>query len=761
MCIVYLSACNITRVVPEGEQLLVQNKIVRLEMKNIDLSDEKLGLRQRPNRKLFGFVKFHLWSYQFGTKGLGIRKKQSKLRKLAQRIGEAPVLIDSSKMEISAQRLSDYYFSKGFLENEVTYQVVAKNRKKRAQVEYHVDLKTYHTINTLQYTTSSMEIEKLLKESYNRQHLKLGKRLDFDNIEKERDRITALLRNNGFYHFNASYIIFQVDTNQNKLLADVVVNINDRKNRVPHYKQRINKVTVQIGEDAGVAVDTSSGIFFIEGSYYIKPYILARNINFRPGDVYNASAVQKTYSNLLSMGLFNLVTIRFYPSETDSLSGLEARIELRTAPKHDFVWEPQAILTGQSEGVKLQQNNIFGSEQSVGLANVFSLKNRNVFGGAETFNLSSLAAIESQIKKDSVGLVSSFRQSFNTEIVIPSLIFFERNKISKSLTRKSTKINASYLHDRNVNFTRNVVPFSLTYAFTKNQMSFGITPFRLSVNQATIDGDFLNSLDPAVRNYTTQLLTNNIISGPSATVVWNNKNKDPLKFWSVRSNAFELSGNLASAYFNLFTDQVGINKEIFDVKYSQYVRSDIDVVHNHTIDENNAIVWKAYMGAGYPYGNTVFLPFERRFFVGGGNSLRAWRPRTIGPGSYSDSSSVISIEKTGEFIIQGNLEYRFDIIDKYLDGALFLDAGNIWNFRERAGFENANFEWNRFYKELAINSGVGMRFNLTYVVFRADWGIALHDPSKADEKRWVIKDFSQEGWVKDNTAINFAIGFPF
>ena len=178
--------------------------------------------------------------------------------------------------------------------------------------------------------------------------------------------------------------------------------------------------------------------------------------------------------------------------------------------------------------------------------------------------------------------------------------------------------------------------------------------------------------------------------------MWNNKNKDPLKFWSVRSNAFELSGNLASAYFNLFTDQVGINKEIFDVKYSQYVRSDIDVVHNHTIDENNAIVWKAYMGAGYPYGNTVFLPFERRFFVGGGNSLRAWRPRTIGPGSYSDSSSVISIEKTGEFIIQGNLEYRFDIIDKYLDGALFLDAGNIWNFRERAGFENANFEWNRF-----------------------------------------------------------------
>ncbi|MFB1003191.1 MAG: BamA/TamA family outer membrane protein, partial [Bacteroidia bacterium] len=162
-----------------------------------------------------------------------------------------------------------------------------------------------------------------------------------------------------------------------------------------------------------------------------------------------------------------------------------------------------------------------------------------------------------------------------------------------------------------------------------------------------------------------------------------------------------------------------------------------------------------------PYGNTLFLPFERRFFVGGGSSLRAWRPRTIGPGSYSDSANDIRIEKTGELMLQGSAEFRFDIIDKLVDGAVFADAGNIWNFRQDPNFENAEFQFDRFYKEIALNSGIGLRFDLTYVVFRTDWGIALHDPSKLEGNKWVIQDFFTNRWVFDNTAINFAIGFPF
>ncbi|HBN02706.1 MAG TPA: hypothetical protein DD396_01535, partial [Bacteroidetes bacterium] len=478
------------------------------------------------------------------------------------------------------------------------------------------------------------------------------------------------------------------------------------------------------------------------------------NIIFRPSDFYNADLVQKTYSNLLSMGLFSFVTIRFNPSLEDSLTRLDVVILLKTTKKHDFVIEPQAIYTQQNLGLETNNN-------SIGIANNLSLINRNVFGGAESFNLTSYTALESQIKIDNQGSFTSFRQSLNAELVIPSLIYFERKQFSEVLIKKSTKINTSIIFDQNKNFTRKVIPLTFTYAFTKGRTSFGITPFRLSINQSSVDADFLLSLDPSTRYYTEQLLTNNIVAGPLTSLYWSNRDKNPNYFLQIRSNPVELAGNLASLYFNQIKGDYSANKEIFNVKYAQYARSDFNIILTNIINENNSLAYRGYIGAGLPYGNTLFLPFERRFFVGGGNSLRAWRARTIGPGSYSDSSSDITIEKTGEFALQGSIEYRFDIVDKFLDGALFVDAGNIWNFRKDASFPNAELKWNRFYKEIAMNTGFGLRFDFNYIVFRTDWGIALHDPSKLEGNRWVIQDFASAKWISNNTAINFGIGFPF
>ena len=751
-----LAACNITRVVPEGNQLLVANKINRVEGKSLDLSEEKNSLRQKPNRELLGFIKFHLWAYQYGNKGLGVGKKKRAFRRLMEKVGEAPVLVDSNKMNLSAVKLSDYYFSEGFFDNKVTYTIEPKKLlNKRAVVTYNVSLGEYHTINSLVYNTPSLPIEELLSETEKQQVIRVGQRLDFEKIEEERARINGLLKNKGFYYFNSSYIDFQIDTNQAEHRADLVVNIRNKKNLEPHYQQTIKKIRVYIGDASSKDTLVYQGLHFIEGSYYIKPSALSKNIILRADELYNASKVQKTYSNLLSMGLFNFVTIRFSPSPTDSLHGLDAEIILQTAPKHDFIWEPQAILTGQSAGIQA------AIEQSFGVANNFTLSNRNVFGGAETFNITSLTSLETQLKNDNQQSVNSFRQSISTELVIPSLVYFERKHFSNVFVKKSTKFTASFLHEENVNFTRNVIPFSYTYSFSKGDFIYGVTPLRLSINQAVVDPLFLRSLDPATQRYTTQLLTNNIILGPSLYFFWTDKKLNSSKYWQVRSNAAELSGNIVDLYFSLFTDQTGVNKEINGVKYSQYARTDVDVSFNNIIDENNALAFRLYTGAGVPYGNTLFLPFERRFFVGGGNSLRAWRPRTIGPGSYNDDNAAVSIEKTGELSLVGSAEYRFDIIDKYVDGAIFADAGNIWTFREEPSFENGHFEFDRFYKEIALNTGLGFRFDLTYVVFRTDWGIALHDPSKVESERWVIKDFSDNRWIFDNTAINFAIGYPF
>jgi outer membrane protein assembly factor BamA len=751
-----LTACHITRLVPDDEQLLVKNKIDRGDVHGVDLSDEGKNLKQKPNRKLLGFIKFHLWAYQYGKKGLGIRKKQRALRRLAEKVGEPPVLIDSNKIKISAQKLSDFYFGKGYFNNKVWFTVKPKlGYKKRAKVIYHADLNNPYQIQKLKYLTSSKIMEGILRSNSAQQRLNIGQRIDFQNIEYERNRITELFRNRGFYTFNSSHIDFEIDTSLVENQASVVLNIRNLNEKYAHTQHEIERILVKIDDASQQDTILYQGIQFLEGSYYINPSTLSKNIIFRVGELYQAEQVQKTYANLLSMDLFEFVTIRFNPSSEDSTSLLTAEIILQTAPKHDFTWEPQAIYTDRSDVVQST------SDQNFGIANNFRLNNRNVFGSGESFSLSSLTAFETQIRKDNNGTLNGFRQSVNAELKIPSLVYFERKKISQSFTKKNTRINLSFLHDRNVSFTRNVIPFNFTYAFSKNRFSFGITPLRISVNQAIINPDFLSTLDNSGQFYTSQLLTNNIIAGPKATIHWNNKTSKSRSYWQIKSNALELSGNLTSLYFDLFTNETGKNREIFGVKYSQYARSDVDLSYTFIWDENNSLAYRFNTGVGLPYGNTEFLPFERRFFVGGGNSLRAWRPRTIGPGGYRDSSNAISIEKTGEVLLQANAEYRFDIIDKLIDGAIFFDAGNIWNFTKDENFPDGEFRFNRFYKELALNSGVGIRFDFSYVVFRVDWGISLHDPSLVDDERWIIKYFSRNRWIFDHSAVNFAIGFPF
>ncbi len=755
-CFLSLTACHITRVVPDGEQLLVKNRIDRGDVHGVDLSDEGKNLKQKPNRKLLGFIKFHLWAYQYGKKGLGIRKKQRALRRLAEKVGEPPVLIDSNKIKISAQKLSDFYFGKGYFNNKVWFTVKPKlGYKKRAKVIYHADLNNPYQIQKLKYLTSSKIMEGILRSNSAQQRLDIGQRIDFQNIEYERNRITELFRNRGFYTFNSSHIDFEIDTSLVENQASVVLNIRNLNEKYAHTQHKIECILVKIDDASQQDTILYQGIQFLEGSYYINPSTLSKNIIFRVGELYQAEQVQKTYANLLSMDLFEFVTIRFNPSSEDSTSLLTAEIILQTAPKHDFTWEPQAIYTDRSDVVQST------SDQNFGIANNFRLNNRNVFGSGESFSLSSLTAFETQIRKDNNGTLNGFRQSVNAELKIPSLVYFERKKISQSFTKKNTRINLSFLHDRNVSFTRNVIPFNFTYAFSKNRFSFGITPLRISINQAKIDPDFLSTLDNSGQFYTSQLLTNNIIAGPKATIHWNNKTSKSRSYWQIKSNALELSGNLTSLYFDLFTNETGKNREIFGVKYSQYARSDVDLSYTFIWDENNSLAYRFNTGVGLPYGNTEFLPFERRFFVGGGNSLRAWRPRTLGPGGYGDSSNAITIEKTGEVLLQASAEYRFDIIDKLIDGAIFFDAGNIWNFTKDENFPDGEFRFNRFYKELALNSGVGIRFDFSYVVFRVDWGISLHDPSLVDDERWIIKYFSRNRWIFDHSAVNFAIGFPF
>ena len=748
-----LWGCNLTKLVPEGDKLLVKTKIEHQDKSNVDFSDESGYIKQRPNRKLFGFVKFHLWAYQYGSKGLG--GDTGAIRRFLLKNGEPPVILDTALADASARRLSDYYYSKGYLSNSVTYEIKNKKiLKKRAKVIYSVELGKFHRIASVEYLAESKQINDLLMKNIAKSRLIPGNRLDFENITAERTRLATLLKNNGFYFFNNTFIDFKVDTVQTPGYAHIRVYIRNDRDYKPHEQQKIRTVVVQVGTDLRKDTLVVDGIQLIQGNYFLKSDFLVKNIHFRPGELYRADKVQQTYSDLLSSGIFRFVTIRFKPSGVDSLNVLDAEIILQTASRHDFIWEPQAIMTEQGGGIEAAQ------ERNFGIGNNFTLNNRNVFGGGETFSLNASTSLETQFKRDGNRLFTNFRQSLSSEFAWPGMLFFDDSEFGSDFFNKTTKLTASYLYDRNVNYTRHVLPLNFSYGFGYKHTSFSVTPLRISYNRAFVEPSFLDGLSEDAKQYINQLLTDNLIMGSVLSLYWTDRYKSPKKYWTVRTNPLEMSGNLFSAYYAAFTQLDEINKQILGVKYSQYYRADADITYNHIIDENNALVYRLYGGIGIPYGNTRFLPFERRFFVGGANSLRAWRPRTIGPGGYSDQPGQISIDKTGEIMLQGNAEYRFDITDNFL-GAWFVDGGNIWNFRKDENFENAEFNIKRFYKEIAINSGIGVRYDFSYLIFRIDWGVAMRDPSYPEGDRWVILDFPSPGWIGNNSALIFAVGYPF
>jgi outer membrane protein assembly factor BamA len=246
--------------------------------------------------------------------------------------------------------------------------------------------------------------------------------------------------------------------------------------------------------------------------------------------------------------------------------------------------------------------------------------------------------------------------------------------------------------------------------------------------------------------------------------VYNNRNEAAGgNYWYIRANLLETSGNIHRLLRRTFdTERLpDTSYQALGVRYFQYLRSEFDIRYNLKFDENNAAVFRTSFGLGLPYGNNSVLPFDRRFFTGGSNSLRAWRPRRVGPGSFVDSSGGLLFDRSGELLLQANAEYRFALLRNFLEGALFLDAGNVWNLKHKGQLLPGLFQGNTFLGEVALNTGLGLRFDFSFFMIRFDWGIPLRDPSEKPENRWIIRQAASPGFIREHTALTLGIGYPF
>lgn len=753
-------SCNPTKYVPEGETLLEYNHL-SVNKEGLKKADLQQYIKQKPNKRIFG-ARFHLGLYNLSN-----IKKEKWPHSWLRNIGEEPVVFDSHSTEVSRGNLQSYIQSKGYFDSKVTDTV--KIFRRRSDVYYNIDLKTPYTIRNLYYDIEDTTIKKLFNFDSVNCMIERGKPYDVDVLQAERSRFEKFIKNRGFYSFSGDYIYFNVDST----LGDRQVNITygirkftriDKYSRisyVSHSVYRIRNIYIypdfvpremlEGGEAYLRSMDTVNykGYYFIskKKSPAIKYDFIIQSLYLKPGSVYSLTNTEQTQSHLLTLKAYRLVNISFNEVDTQGVPpGSELQI--------DGVIQ-LTLLSQQSFNIELEGTNSAGNLG--GAVNLVYL-HKNLFHGAEQFNIKLKGAFEA-ITQKSTQLKSTREYGFETGMRIPRFLFpFIRNDRFVKNYNPSTSILAAYDYQHMPLYTRTVANATFGYSWSgHNYRTHIVNPAQLNlVRLLSIDSAFQATIEAS--SYLAYSYRNVMILGGNYSFIFNNqKIQKSRDYWFVRVNA-EASGNLLSAVSRIS----GITKKdgsynVFGQPFAQYVRSDIDFRYNVIANEVSSFVYRGFLGIGIPYGNSKAIPFEKQYFGGGANDIRAWQVRTLGPGSYKSNSNGF-INQTADIKIEGNIEYRFKLF-WILESALFLDAGNIWTIRNDASRPGSSFQFNKFMNDIAVGTGTGFRFDFKFVIGRVDFGMKLRDPSISSGPRWIIMNRGYN--LRDDFTVVVGIGYPF
>jgi outer membrane protein assembly factor BamA len=435
---------------------------------------------------------------------------------------------------------------------------------------------------------------------------------------------------------------------------------------------------------------------------------------------------------------------------------LNYNIRLIPAKKYDISFEPQIITTDQA-------NLVTGSTfRNYGFATMATTNINNIFNGAEILQIRYRISLEAQRGPTipSKPFFNSFESSLSANLIIPKLIGLNFLNNSFSSTINKTIIASSVIYEQNVSWLRNVFTVGLNYQFSKRQLTFNFAPAEISfikTNFANNELEIQSKNDP----YLQSIFANNLITNSRFGLLYSNQGDKKIKnYIYFRWDAIEIAGIIPRLIFRALNKEVNDSGyyTIYNVRFFNYIKSYADFRYNHFLDVNNRIVFRIAGGLALPFGNSPdFVPFDKRFFNGGANSIRAFLPRSLGPGSYNVAGQL---DRSGDVKLEANVELRFNLFNRYFEGAVFADAGNIWRIKDdgRAG---AAFQLESFYKQLAVGTGVGLRLNLDFLVFRVDWALPVFDPRKNEKERFVLKTYSDIGLLWDESIFNFGVGYPF
>lgn len=748
--VITIISCNPTKSLKQGELFLKKNKI-KIDVNKIDKSNLESIVKQKTNKKILGLVRFHLGVYNYWPPWKKIEDRHN--------TGEPPVIYDSLLTKRTAVQLKLYCNSKGYFDSQVS--TSAKVRKNKIKVYYDIKAGEPYKIKSVDYKIADPGIRELIIGIVLKSSLRVGQTYDIELFEATREHVKTLMRDEGYYYFSKEYIKFKVDSNQTDKEVAVQMHITMQKVKdeatdsiyeTPHKKYYINDIDMYISEDFKnknlYQFDTTSfkktKIHYDQELKY-RTRMLNHTVAFNPDNLYLLSDQKSTYKHLIELGLFKNVNISF---EDAGHNKLNTNIFLTTAKKKSFSIE--SIGTNSGGNLGIEGNLIYN--------------NKNLFRGGEKFTIKLNGGLEAQqLINDDQEDIQFLGLPFNTLELGPVFsIEFPRFLLPiplDSFSRRAnpkTKVTYLFNYQKRPEYTRNLSQASFGYFWNEsNYKKHFINPINISVINLNPSVAFQERLNEETNPFILNSFQDHFINSTSYSFIYNSQKINSRKDFQFFRFDIEFAGNIQHAYNRLnkkpYDNPETKSYNIFNIRYAQFIKGDIDL-RFYEQTRATALVSRINIGAGKPYGNLNVLPFEKSYFGGGANDIRAWQARSLGPGSISNNLTQNSLNQIGELKIEGNIEYRFDIT-KLFEGAAFVDAGNIWLLTKDNERPNAEFKASRLWQDIAIGVGVGLRLDFNFFLIRFDLASKLKDPASETPKKLDL--------IWDKPTLNLGIGYPF
>ena len=753
-------SCSNTKYLKEGDMLYtgaevkIENDSLSEKSKKALKSELEDNLTPKPNSSFLG-LRPKLFFYNIAKEP---KKEKGFNYWLKYKIGEKPVLLSDVDREFNKDIIVNYSENKGYFNAKATYDTVSKNKK--AQVIYTLRPGNQYLINKVKFQNDSIPVTEEIVKVSDKTLLKEGNPFDLGVIKSERERIDNQLKQKGFYYFHPDNLIIQADstvTKNHKVELNVKLKENtpdlakqqftiDKVIVFPNYNIRDvkdGKYNIPMDSDS-LAKYAHNDIYVIDPEQKFKPKIFDRALYFKKGDLYNRADHNLTLNRLINLGVFKFVKNEFVIS--DSLNH-----------KFDtyYLLTPRQIQSLRLEALgRTNSANYAGSELNL------NWTHRNLFRGAEQFKASVYGAFDVQIggPKDAKNL---FRAGANAQLSIPRIVApFRFNSSSAFVPRTNISIGYEF-QNRTEYYTLNTFSGSFGYLWKENvRKEHDLKIIDITyVTPANVTPlyDSISAKSQALQ----RVVQKQLIFGPTYSYTYTNTML-PKKNTIYYKGTLDLAGNL-TGLFSGANVKDGKQKSIFGVPFSQYAKMEHDFRFYHKLGDKSSFASRFIGGIAYPYGNSDNIPFSKQFFSGGSNSIRAFRARTLGPGSFDPRTikQGYYFDQSGDIKLELNAEYRANIY-KFLNVAFFADAGNIWLVNDDIQRPGAKFS-SDFLSEIAVGAGFGLRLDFSILILRLDLAMPFRVPYYEKGDRWTFDkiNFGNSSWRRDNLILNIAIGYPF